>query len=99
MIIGDSTKYCQHLTTEKFKTTKAKLCEECVKIGGKWNHLRLCQTCGTVLCCNSSQNQHAQKHFETTGHPVVTSILPKPWSNIAWCYKDKLKRNLSYGLK
>ncbi|WP_192348590.1 UBP-type zinc finger domain-containing protein [Algoriphagus sp. Y33] len=91
----EAEKYCEHLNGGKFKTTKIKVCEECVKIGGKWIHLRLCQTCGTVLCCNSSQNQHAQKHFETTGHPVVTSILPKPWSKFAWCYKDKLKRPLN----
>lgn len=86
--------YCEHLDKADFKTTKKKVCEECVKIGGKWNHLRLCQTCGTVLCCNSSQNQHAQKHFEETGHPIVTSILPKPWSKFAWCYKDEVKRPL-----
>ncbi|WPR77285.1 UBP-type zinc finger domain-containing protein [Algoriphagus sp. NG3] len=87
-------KYCEHLNRKSFKTTKTKVCEECAKIGGKWIHLRLCQTCGVVLCCNSSQNQHAQKHFEATGHPVVTSVLPKPWSKFAWCYIDKLKRSL-----
>lgn len=89
-----STKYCKHLKEINFKTTTKKVCEECEKIGGKWNHLRLCQTCGTVLCCNASQNQHAQKHFEATGHPVVTSILPKPWSKFAWCYEDKIKKEL-----
>lgn len=91
----NSNKYCKHLKLEEFKTTKVKVCEECIKVGGKWNHLRLCQTCGKVLCCNSSENQHAQKHFEETGHPVVTSILPKPWSKFAWCYKDNLKRPLN----
>ncbi len=88
-------KYCDHLNVEFFKTTKIKVCEECIKVGGKWVHLRLCQTCGTVLCCNSSQNKHAQKHFEATGHPVVTSILPEPWSKFAWCYIDEVKRPLS----
>jgi len=91
----DEKKYCEHLNRKKFKTTSIKVCEECVKIGGKWIHLRLCQTCGTVLCCDSSPNQHAQKHFEATGHPVVTSILPKPWSKFAWCYKDKIKMVLN----
>ncbi|MCE7054217.1 UBP-type zinc finger domain-containing protein [Algoriphagus sp. AGSA1] len=91
----DPKKYCEHLNYGKFKTTRTKVCEECVKTGGKWIHLRHCQTCGAVLCCNSSQNQHAQKHFEATGHPVVTSILPKPWSKFAWCYIDKLKRPLN----
>lgn len=90
----DSKTYCEHLTDVDFKTTKKKVCKECVKIGSKWNHLRLCQTCGVVLCCNSSPNKHAQKHYEETGHPVVTSILPKPWSKFAWCYQDEIKRPL-----
>ncbi len=90
----DTKEYCGHLDREDFKTTRKKVCEECIKTGGKWNHLRLCQTCGTVLCCNASPNQHAQKHFEETGHPVVTSILPKPWSRFAWCYVDQVKRPL-----
>ena len=88
------TDYCEHLKVDPFKTTKKNVCEECLKIDGNWNHLRLCQTCGIVLCCNSSQHQHAQKHFEETGHPVVTSILPKPWSKFAWCYKDEVKKTL-----
>lgn len=92
--MSNSTKYCEHLDLEDFKTTKTKVCEECVKLGDKWNHLRLCQTCGAVLCCNSSKNQHSQKHFEATGHTVVTSILPKPWSGFAWCYVHKVKRAL-----
>ncbi|WP_268223384.1 UBP-type zinc finger domain-containing protein [Sinomicrobium oceani] len=87
-------KYCEHLAGDEFSTTRTKVCEECVKTGSTWNHLRLCQTCGTVLCCNASPNQHAQKHFEATGHPVVTSILPKPWSKFAWCYVDKIKKPL-----
>ena len=90
----DVKKYCRHLDREVFNTTHIKVCKACVKTGGKWNHLRLCQTCGTVLCCNASPNQHAQKHFEETGHPVVTSILPKPWSRFAWCYVEQVKRPL-----
>lgn len=89
-----SKAYCNHLNIEEFKTTKTKVCEECVKIGGKWNHLRLCQACGAVLCCNSSEHQHAQKHFLETNHPVVTSILPKPWSKFAWCFVHNQKRPL-----
>ncbi len=69
------------------------------KIAGKWNHLRPCNTCGTVLCCNSSPNQHDQKHFEQIGHPLVTSILPKPWSKFAWCYTDNLEKTLEQSNK
>ena len=92
--MGDVSEHCVHLDKQEFNTTTIKVCEECVKIGGKWNHLRLCQTCGAVLCCNSSPNQHAQKHYEETGHPVVTSTLPKPWSRFAWCYVDNVKKPL-----
>jgi hypothetical protein len=48
-------------------------CEECVKMGAKWVHLRTCQTCGATLCCDSSPNRHASHHAHTSGHPVVAS--------------------------
>ena len=27
-------------------------CEECLKIGGTWVHLRMCMTCGKIGCCD-----------------------------------------------
>ena len=51
-------------------------CGECMKIGGTWLHLRLCLSCGEVNCCDSSPNQHATKHFESTGHPIMRSFEP-----------------------
>ena len=48
-------------------------CEECVKTGASWVHLRTCQTCGTTLCCDSSPNRHARKHAGASGHPVIAS--------------------------
>ena len=35
-------------------------CEECLRIGSPWVHLRLCLTCGHVGCCDSSPNRHAR---------------------------------------
>jgi uncharacterized UBP type Zn finger protein len=62
-------------------------CEECLKIGGRWVHLRMCRTCGQVGCCDSSPNRHATAHFRATGHPIVRSIEPgESWS---WCYVDE----------
>ena len=29
-------------------------CEECLKMGDAWVHLRLCRTCGHVGCCDDS---------------------------------------------
>jgi Zn-finger in ubiquitin-hydrolases and other protein len=51
-------------------------CEECLKIGDDWVHLRLCLHCGHVGCCDSSKNKHATKHFRATKHPIVKSIEP-----------------------
>jgi len=51
-------------------------CEECVKIDGKWMHLRMCLRCGKVGCCDNSPNRHATAHFEETGHPLIRSAEP-----------------------
>jgi len=62
-------------------------CEECLHDGSRWVHLRLCQSCGHVGCCDSSPNQHASKHASTE-HPVVRSFEPgETWR---WCYVDNL---------
>ncbi len=79
----------QHLPQEQeLKVAKAYVCETCVGMGSKWLHLRTCQTCGITLCCDSSPNQHATKHYHSTNHPVVTSA--EPGENWAWCYPDKM---------
>jgi ubiquitin-hydrolase Zn-finger-containing protein len=51
-------------------------CEECLRSGGVWVHLRLCLECGHVGCCDESPNRHATKHHHTTGHPVIRSYEP-----------------------
>ena len=63
-------------------------CEECLKIGGRWVHLRICRTCGKIGCCDSSPNKHASAHAAAASHPIITSIEPgEDWS---WCYEDEL---------
>jgi len=65
---------CAHI--EELRALKAphqRQCEECVKIGAQWVHLRTCQSCGATLCCDSSPNRHASKHARAAGHPVVAS--------------------------
>ncbi len=62
-------------------------CEECLKIGGRWVHLRVCRSCGKVGCCDNSPNRHATAHFAETEHPIISSIEPgEDWS---WCYVDE----------
>jgi hypothetical protein len=63
-------------------------CEECLKIGGTWMHLRVCRTCGKVGCCDSSPNRHASRHAREVGHPIITSMQPgEDWS---WCFVDEV---------
>jgi len=63
-------------------------CEECVKIGASWVHLRTCQTCGGTRCCDSSPNKHASKHARASGHPVIASA--EPGERWLYCFKDDL---------
>jgi len=78
---------CDHLTQIiDVKQAKAYECEECVKTGDEWVHLRTCQTCGVTLCCDSSINRHATRHAHMTGHPVVASA--EPGERWLYCYLD-----------
>src|SRR5215469_18900206 len=62
-------------------------CEECLKSGSSWVHLRICLTCGHVGCCDNSPNRHATKHFQSSRHPASASYEPS--ENWAWCYIDE----------
>ena len=66
----------------------AKGCEECLKTGDMWVHLRECLTCGHVGCCDSSKNAHATKHFQATKHAVMRSV--EPGEDWGWCYVDEV---------
>ena len=67
------------------------VCKDCVAMGGKWLHLRMCLECGHIGCCDDSPNRHARKHFEVTGHPLIRSIEPNNdnWSANEQKYMDK----------
>lgn len=79
---------CVHINAiSELKTATEHVCEECVKLGDVWVHLRTCQECGVTLCCDDSKNKHATAHFHTTSHPVISSAEPNErW---LWCYKDE----------
>lgn len=80
--------YCEHVSTIVEVTPSANGCEDCLKIGGSWVHLRLCENCGHVGCCDSSPNRHATKHFQTTAHPMIRSFEPsETWG---YCYVDDI---------
>jgi uncharacterized UBP type Zn finger protein len=78
--------YCEHVNQIADVTPSADGCEDCLKIGGRWVHLRLCESCGHVGCCDSSPNKHATKHYDATQHPIVKSFEPREeWG---YCYPD-----------
>ncbi len=81
---------CEHLedAPRVMKARTPNGCEECLRDGTRWVHLRLCLTCGHVGCCDSSVGQHALGHYDETQHPVMRSIEPgEAWR---WCYVDEI---------
>jgi uncharacterized UBP type Zn finger protein len=79
---------CTHLNQARDVRPRTNGCEECLKIGDEWVHLRMCLTCGHVGCCDSSKNKHARKHYYSTQHPLIQSV--EPGENWAWCYIDQV---------
>ena len=77
---------CTHLDTITDAAPSSNGCEDCLRIGGHWMHLRRCTSCGHVGCCDSSPNRHATAHFHETGHPIVQSF--EPGEDWLWCYAD-----------
>jgi monovalent cation:H+ antiporter-2, CPA2 family len=80
---------CKHAASVQPEiTTAAAGCEDCLKIGDTWVHLRTCMTCGGVRCCDSSKNKHATKHYRASQHPIIRSYQPgEAW---AWCYPEEI---------
>lgn len=83
---------CDHLAPllaarEAPLTPSAQGCEDCLRTGGRWVHLRLCMACGHVGCCDDSPGRHATGHFHASRHPVIKSF--EPGEDWAWCYRDE----------
>jgi ubiquitin-hydrolase Zn-finger-containing protein len=84
---------CNHLDHVHTLRPGSHACAECLKMGDRWVHLRLCTECGQVSCCDDSKNKHATKHFHHTKHPIIRSIEPgEEWG---WCYADELMLDFS----
>ena len=81
---------CEHVAQATIEAVArpAPGCEDCMRIGGRWVHLRECLSCGHVGCCDSSEGKHATGHFHETQHPVMRSIEPgEAWR---WCFVDEV---------
>ncbi len=88
---------CSHLDSIAYFDPPEEIagCEECLKLGMSWVHLRMCQECGHVGCCDNSEGKHATAHFHESGHPLIRSAEPgEDWS---WCYVDEAMLRLSAG--
>ena len=79
---------CTHLDQINDVTPSAQGCEECLRTGDTWVHLRECLVCGHVGCGDSSKNKHATQHFRSTSHPLVQSV--QPGAGWIWCYVDEV---------
>lgn len=80
---------CAHLATVRAVSPRTpEGCEECLKTGSAWVHLRLCLACGHVGCCDQSPNRHATAHYRATQHPMIRSF--EPGEDWGWCYVDEL---------
>ncbi|HEY0697036.1 MAG TPA: UBP-type zinc finger domain-containing protein [Micromonospora sp.] len=81
---------CAHLSgTGVVPPQTTEGCQDCLALGlTDWVHLRACQSCGWVACCDSSPQRHATAHFTATGHPVIRSVQPgESWR---WCFVDEV---------
>jgi uncharacterized UBP type Zn finger protein len=81
---------CSHLDQVEVTELPEQIagCEECLKIGGHWLHLRMCLTCGKIGCCDSSPNRHARAHWHADDHPLMRSA--EPGEDWAWCFADEV---------
>jgi hypothetical protein len=89
------TSTCTHLDTVHYIRTPGGIagCLDCLAIGAEWVHLRMCQSCGHIACCDDSPNRHAAAHAFDTGHPIIRSAEPREtWS---YCYVDDVALDLT----
>ena len=82
--------FCSHLDQVEILDPPAQIagCEECLKTGSEWMHLRMGQICGKIGCCDSSPNHHASRHAAESGHPIARSV--ERGENWSWCFVDEL---------
>ena len=86
---GPTDSECAHLSTvAEVQPSTTEGCEDCLREGSRWMHLRECLECGHVGCCDNSPRKHATAHWHATQHPIIRSFEPgEQW---AWCYPDEL---------
>ena len=86
--VSGEARACAHVAQIRKVQRGSEGCEQCLALGDRWVHLRMCLSCGQVGCCDSSKNRHAHRHAEEAGHPIAASA--EPGEDWAWCYVDEL---------
>jgi len=91
-------KSCSHISQLlSVQVGEGRQCEECIKTGSRWVHLRTCQECGKTICCDSSPKKHATQHFKKDQHPVVASAeTGEYW---LWCFADRVFQEYDTNLR
>jgi hypothetical protein len=80
---------CTHLARVRDVTPSSTGCEDCLRDGSWWVHLRICMSCGHIGCCDNSPNRHATAHWRThDDHSIIRSF--EPGEDWWWCYEDGL---------
>jgi uncharacterized UBP type Zn finger protein len=80
---------CTHLDTiQAVQPSDLAGCHECLQMGDTWVHLRMCEECGHIGCCDQSKNRHATAHFHSMAHPIIRSY--EPGEDWYYCYLDDL---------
>lgn len=94
VVAGDAqgnptTAACEHLSQVREVTPSTTAgCEDCLREGTRWVHLRECLGCGHVGCCDNSPRRHARAHWHSSSHAIARSFEPgEEW---AWCWEDQL---------
>src|SRR5687767_5954301 len=81
---------CEHAAAQHAVVPSAEGCEDCLREGTRWVHLRLCMECGHMDCCDSSPQRHARAHWHAADHPIVRSA--EPGESWGYCFEDDLMR-------
>lgn len=80
---------CDHLDLILDPEPSGAGCVECMAAGRRdWLHLRVCQECGHVGCCDQSPGKHATAHYHAVGDPIIRSY--EPGEDWYFCYIDDL---------
>jgi hypothetical protein len=94
VVVGDATgeptsDSCAHLDRARdMSPSTLEGCEDCLREGTQWVHLRECLECGHVGCCDNSRRTHATAHWRSSGHVLMRSF--EPGEDWGWCYDDDL---------